>query len=556
MLGLLAVLVFSSPAAAHTVLIGSDPQPGAVLPRAPSAVTLRFEGALAAPACTAQVFDAQAGAVTGVSVRVVGPELRLALPPLGDGTYTVLWQARTAADSHPASGLLVFSVDTAGTAAEAGTVTPEGLVARWVGLAVLAGTLGGITLAGVVRRQPAAGTDPRLASTYRRALTLAARCAAGGALFGLVRLNDERLRGTAGLWQLVTETTWGWRWTGVEVAFVALLLLALQLRRDSRRRWWAGVTGAALVAGMCHALASHTSAVAGLRGFAVVAATAHILAGTVWLGVAFALAGVVGVAGTRALPGLTAPLVRLTAVSFGLVVVSGLIQAGLQVPVVGELFGTRYGQLVAFKWTLTLAVVALALRLRRPLGRETLVGLTAMLLLAGVLGLTPPPVAQRAAATTTSTASARDLLATVSATPAGADTVAFDLTVTSSRRPPPAPVDAVTLRVAGRAVALRPVDANRFAGVGFVGAGFDGGPVTVELMRAGELLRVPLQLPAAGPDRGLPLAPLLDVLAVLLLVVAGWATGPFRGSARAASQVDLAVAASARRDRQDHGIHT
>ncbi|MEU7875198.1 copper resistance protein CopC [Dactylosporangium sp. NPDC049140] len=522
------MLVLGRPAAAHAVLIGSDPQPGAVLPRAPSAVTLRFEEELAAPACTAQVFDAHAAAVAGVVVRVVGRELRLALPPLGDGTYTVLWQARTAADAHPASGQLVFSVD---TAAQAGAVTPEGLMARWVALALLAGTLGGIVLAAVVRPKPAA--DPRLASVYRRGLTLAARCAAAGALFGLVRLNDERLRATAGLWRLVAATAWGWRWIGVEAAFVALLLLARKLRRDGRRRWWAGVTGAALVAGTCLALATHASGPADPRGFAVAVATAHILAGTLWLGVALALGWVAGAAGTRALPGLTTSLVRLTAVSFGLVVASGLIQAGLQMTVAGELFGTRYGQLVLLKWTLTLAVVALALRLRRPIGRETSAGLTVVLLLAGVLGLTPPPAAQRVAATTTATASARDLLAAVSVTPAGSGTAAFDVTVTSSRRPPPAPVDAVTLRVAGRAVALRPVDGDRFVGVGFVGAGFAGGPVSVELMRAGELLRVPLQLPAAGPRPGRPLAPLLDVLAVLVLVVAARASaGTVNGPSR------------------------
>lgn len=532
-LGLAAALLVAGPAAAHATVAGSDPPPGAVLAHAPATITLRFTEDLTPALSTAELLDGAGRRVPQVAVRVTGRVVSLALPPLPDGTYGVLWQVRADGDGHPATGVLAFSVGTAGTAG-----TPEDLVGRWLELGLLAGVLGGLTLAASVQAAPAGTAGPGPArAPGDRALRLAAWCAAGGALLGLARLNDERLRATGGLWQLLAGSRWGRLWTAGELILLALLLVALRLPRGGRR-WWAAAGALGGAAALVRALGSHAAGAA-----ALVAATVHIGAGLGWLGVALLAVPVVRLAGVAGLAALRPRLAGLAGLSVAALAGTGLYQTGLQVGTVGELVGTSYGRLVIAKCgLLMLAAAATSVRFRwagppgrpapvapagrlrsgrcawaAPLGRVPwAVGVAVTLLLvAGALGRAAPP--RPAATTTAGTAAVADLQVGVAATATGSGVIAYSVTAASSRRPAPAPVGAVTIQVGARTVVLQPAGDDRY-----FGSSPGAGPVTVLVERAGALLRTPVALTPDTTAAGVRTAPLTDTLAGLILVTAGW----------------------------------
>ena len=116
LLGLLAIVVPAAPAAAHAVLVGTDPADGAVLAAAPSEVRLTFNEPVAVRPGGVRLLDA-AGDEISTDSRSVDTTVVLAVPPdLPDDTYIVSFRV-ISADSHPVTGGFSFTVGTPGTAA-------------------------------------------------------------------------------------------------------------------------------------------------------------------------------------------------------------------------------------------------------------------------------------------------------------------------------------------------------------------------------------------------------------------------------------------------------
>src|SRR5919198_236497 len=110
---LLWLVLLPHPAAAHAVLVGSDPPDGVTLASAPAAVQLRFSEDISARFSSARLVDADGIAVAGA--RPAWPRgdsrlLVLELPSLPAGAYGVLWQALASNDGHTTHGAVVFSV--------------------------------------------------------------------------------------------------------------------------------------------------------------------------------------------------------------------------------------------------------------------------------------------------------------------------------------------------------------------------------------------------------------------------------------------------------------
>ncbi|MGW1377841.1 copper resistance CopC/CopD family protein [Streptomyces sp. NPDC002446] len=104
----------AAPASAHAALTGSTPAQGSVVDRAPEQVTLTFSEGVAMGDDSIRVLDPRGKRVDRGKLRDLcsGSTVKYGtgLPPgLGDGTYTVAWQA-VSADSHPVSGAFTFSV--------------------------------------------------------------------------------------------------------------------------------------------------------------------------------------------------------------------------------------------------------------------------------------------------------------------------------------------------------------------------------------------------------------------------------------------------------------
>jgi copper transport protein len=161
---------FSTPALAHAALDESDPASGEILQTPPEEIRLTFTEP---PDVSLTTIGVEAGGVTlptGPPEQVPGSdrELRLRLPELDDGVYTVTWRTVSETDGHVTAGAFTFGVGV--TRGEVSGVVPRdetpppsplAVTGKWglyVGLAVLFGA----AVAGLVVFGPATVAGPAL----------------------------------------------------------------------------------------------------------------------------------------------------------------------------------------------------------------------------------------------------------------------------------------------------------------------------------------------------------------------------------------------------------
>src|SRR5262249_45796559 len=275
-----------------------------------------------------------------------------------------------------------------------------------------------------------------------------------------------------------------------EAALIALVavILAIRSRLDeppARRAMVWPVSAAALVltVALVEGLGSHSVALESARAAAVLAYSLHVLTALLWLGALPALVlvlipRVAGLPPREVVRACRGPFSTLVVISVTVLLVTGLYGAGRQVPEPGQLLSTTYGRTLLLKIALLAAVGGLGLansvllhgrrpdrrgRLaprpggarppRRLIIAEASVG-AVLLAAAGLLADTAPP---RTAAPAVPIAEPRaydttvdDLVVSVSATPNRPGVNGFTVLAASSRRPPPAPIDGVTVKL-GRA---------------------------------------------------------------------------------------------------------
>jgi len=477
------------------------------------------------------------------------------------------------------------TVPVAASAGPSGTAaTPVGVLLRWLSLCALAGLVGCLAVAGPVLGRARAASAPdtvaagvRLAR--RRLLAVAAACAAAAAAVGAATLAEEGRRAAGGgggrslgqaVLDLLTGTRWGHLWLAREAALIALAAVILGIRSrlgepPARRSAVLPVSAAALVLAVAwvEALGSHSVALESARAAAVAAYSLHVLTALLWLGALPALVlvlwpRVAGLPPREVARACRGPFSTLIVISVTVLVVTGLYGAGRQVPEPGQLLSTSYGRTLLLKTALLAAVGGLGLansallhgrRLNRP-GRlvrapggaapsrrliiaEALIG-AVLLAAAGLLAETAPPrtapPAVLPAKPLTHDTTVDDLVVSVSATPNRPGVNGFTVLAASSRRPPPAPIDRVTLRLGGSGesgtLPLRQIEPGRYFGTGRLDT---AGPITITAIvrRAGERLTVTMPwrvslkaAPPAVPRQGHRLEPYVNVAALCVLVLA------------------------------------
>jgi copper transport protein len=554
------LLAPAGPAGAHAVLAGSDPANGASLARVPAAVVLRFSENLAPAASSAQLMDGAGRPVAGAHlVAGSGRQLTVRLPRLAAGSYAVVWRVSGVSDGHASDGVLVFTVQRSAVQAAAppgeGGSPPGGpldTVLRWLRMVLLAGLLGALAMSGPVLAPAASGSPDRLLATLARAirhrvLATAAACAGGAAVVALTDLAVRRFDALL-LCQIAV--------------FLGAVPVLLALRRAVARAapagypsplgWWAA---GALAGGACVLEAAGVDAAnqAGNRFLAVVAASAHLLAGCLVLGLVGILAALLwpaGLTGARraaVLRSVRRRLVRLAVVGAALATATGLYGVDRGVDSLDRLLYTGRGQLLLVQAGLVLAGGWLALwgvarlsgrgsratRRRSPSRRLLAAGVAC-----GLALLASGVVADSAAGEPTRVATAPpvirdgrldDLVVSVSVVPNLPGFNGFTVQVASSRRPAPAPIERVALTYPGGsgpvAVQLGAVGPGRFFGTGTLGPAGAGRLVTV-VRRAGAEVSIPIDwpgpaLPGPAPAGG-GLGGVLDVTAWVLLGLAVW----------------------------------
>jgi copper transport protein len=367
-LALAGVGVLASPADAHALLERSYPAAGASLPHAPRALLLYFTEAPDPGLSTVSVLDSSGQTVPGLGKPTPAPgnvrELRVALPPLTDGVYTINWRTVSKVDGHVTGGSFAFGIGVqppSGVSSAQATngnspgssLSPLAVAGLWLlywGLALLAAA--GITGPLVFGWRLPARAGLVLAAGWLSAavgilITILAEQAAAGVPLTV-------LFGAAAGQPLLAQAA------AVAVCGVAAFLAA---RRPAGRRL--AVLGAAAAGALfVHAQAGHAETQSSIRLLNLADQWLHMLAAGVWVGgLVWLLLGLRNLDRTAR----AAAVRRFSQLAFAavaVIAVTGILRAIPEVGSLGALVSTSFGVTLLIKSTLFAVLMGIAWRNR------------------------------------------------------------------------------------------------------------------------------------------------------------------------------------------------
>ncbi len=486
--------VRAGPADAHATLVRTDPAFGTSLAVAPDTVQLVFDEEVAANLSSVELIGARTGSLGRLHVVAAGPDvLAVDLPRLRRDLYRLAWRTVAADDLHSTSGTVVFGVRTAATGSalagqpvDATSPAAAEVAVRWLDFVAVALLVGSLAVALFVLPAAARRGAGDLGPLRRPVLGLAMAGGLCACLTGvaLLLIQDARAGGLSALGRILGDTSYGGYWAVRQGILLDLVVVVAALRRGHPRpalRWAAAVLAAALMLPL--ALVSHAAAIEGAGSAATFVMALHLLAAALWVGGVVALCLTCGLllrAGLR-------ESARLVALSFGsyavvcvaVIAITGVASLGLHVRSLDALVHTSYGDAMLVKAALFLLAglsgltVTVGLRWQRggrlgsawaAVPRLEAALLVAVLAPAALMTASAPARSVQFAQATTALSAATEMSA-------GSDDLVFDFRVEparpgmnfitvgvyQTRRPAPAPVRAVTLRVEGPGTAARSV---------------------------------------------------------------------------------------------------
>ncbi len=486
MLGLLAA--YPNQAQAHATIQNTAPNDGATLEQAPRQVRIWFDQPVVDRLSRIELIDLNGKhwevsnlraeldtTQTNRSTDSVQTVLIADLPSLPISAYRIVWQTRSADDLHVINGNLIFGIQQSVAGLSNQEVTyPSWLETglRWLVFLGFNTLLGTMLLRGLLFR--GVSSTP-ISSRLNKLILLAAGLALAG-WAGLLVFQGAY----DGSWlDIVTRTNYGAR-----LVVAALLLLVIIIGGLLSGRWRNRVqelSGVGLLA--VQALDSHYPL---FTPFNFGVDVLHLLGASFWAGGLLALALII-------VPILkTSPedshliLMRFgkfAGLSLLILIITGLYKSGQQVASLDGLLTSTYGQALLAKFDLVIYAAILALLntsilhpaiagrigklLRKPAGWQLVPArytrrlilieagsLALILLLAAFLTASPPargpqyepPVADNAAVPTVSSPS-DDLILTLSVKPNRPGENFINLAVYNTRRPAPAPIEKVQVRL-------------------------------------------------------------------------------------------------------------
>ncbi len=300
----LATLIGAGSAAAHAVLISTDPGQGVVVAAAPTTVSLTFSEPVVVAADGIRIFDPEGAQLdTGDAVHLgrdstVGVALRTGNQPSAQhGTYTVSWRV-ISADSHPVAGAFTFSVGQPSTNRTPGTAQPSGSTAIGVlyGIARAAAFASFALLVGSIAFVLRCWSGAIARRDVRRVMLVGWAGLLAATMAGLLLqgpygngLGADRIFDSA-VFSATVDSRFGAAWTArlllLAMTGAYLVLLCGWLGHVARRgHAWFGALGVGLAVGLASTWAVAGHAAAGLQpALALPVDVVHLLAMGVWLG--------------------------------------------------------------------------------------------------------------------------------------------------------------------------------------------------------------------------------------------------------------------------------
>ena len=348
---LLVALCLATAAHAHAVLVSAEPADSSVLAEAPKIVVLRFNEAVAPTAVS--LLDAT-GKPRDVAIRAVDEAVEVTLPAnLPEGTQVISYRV-VSQDGHPVAGSLLFSIGVVtGSAVPSGggAVTPLIWLARigvYLGLFV---GVGGVFFAAWIG-QGASGER-----VFMGALRIGLFSAV--ASLGLQGLDvlDLPLSAIATLapWRAGFATSLG---PALLIGAIAMAIAAVASRSATVTIAWVLTSVAMLGVGVSLAASGHAASAAP-QWLTRPSLFLHGIGVAYWVGALAPLA----VMARRRNDTLPSVLHRFSAVAVplvGILVLSGLALAIIQLESFGALIETRYGIILLVKLALVVVLLAFA----------------------------------------------------------------------------------------------------------------------------------------------------------------------------------------------------
>jgi copper transport protein len=351
---LLVALCCATGAWAHASLISAEPADGSVLAESPRAVQLRFNESVA-PA-VASLIDAD-GNAHDVTMRAVDQSVVITLPErLPRGTQVLSYRV-VSQDGHPVAGSLVFSIGavTGAAPASAGSISVTVAVLIWLArigvyLGLFVGVGGGFFAAWI-------GCGPYGSKTILGSLAIGfASAVASLGLQGLDLLNLP----------LVALVTWA-PWKGaLGTSLGPSMLIAIAAMAVARFAWqsptmtvaWVLTSLAMIGVGFSLATSGH-AATAPPEWLTPALVFVHGIAVAYWVG---ALAPLVVMSRRRhsSLPRVLRQFSAVAVPLVGLLALTGLVLAIIQLESFRALIDTWYGIILVIKLVLVVLLLALA----------------------------------------------------------------------------------------------------------------------------------------------------------------------------------------------------
>jgi len=383
--GLLGFLFASGLAAAHAQYVSSTPAAGAILPTAPTNVSVTLSETIQSGTGTMRVTN-ESGVrfdVPPVTYAPDGRALSISLGLGGPGIYTVTWTAVSAVDGHFTAGSFSYGVQdkngnvngtVPGLSSTGAPISPLEVALRSIGFLGLAIALGIGVMANFMWLPAGRDPDARGARAYGLAFPIllnVSRIAAfafAASMVGLFALATGLEGGLAAQGLLNSAYVQS---VAVRVA-IGVGLFVLFSRAFARSRtespeksaWTIQATIVlSLAAVVAASLGTHAAAVPVIAGIGVAADAAHFGGIGLWVG---GLAGIVAIRNFLRQPE-AAPLARIVlgrfsrmaAYAVALVLGGGIVLSLLLVGTWDGLFGTAYGWVVLAKIALFAPMIAL-----------------------------------------------------------------------------------------------------------------------------------------------------------------------------------------------------